>query len=132
MGERLGGRRGRDGAAESAINSLATYLTSVDLKAVRAELQTTRADLSPGVRQAPRLNPSVVGDEAGGEVVVSSGEMRLSDRDLSVAGRGLDFALDRFYVSQALHFGPLGQSWDSPLFARLRSALANVCAAGVA
>jgi RHS repeat-associated protein len=124
MGEKLVVVLAKDATAETAINTKATYLASVDLKAVRSEIRTTRADLAPGVRQAPRLNPSVVGDEAGSEVVVSSGELRTSDRDLFVASRGVDsapdFALDRFYVSQALHFGPLGQSWDSPLFARLR------------
>jgi RHS repeat-associated protein len=119
-GEKLVVRLAETAAVETALKALDTYLTNMDLQRVQAAVKTTRADWTPSLHQAPRVNPSVVGDEAGGGVVLSSGEATLAARDMAIAGRGLDFALDRFYASQGIFFGPLGRNWDSPLFARLR------------
>lgn len=119
-GERLVARLAENSAAETALKTAATYLAAADLQRVTAEAPTTRADWTPSLLQAPRVNPSIVADEAGGGVVLTSGEASFAARDLSIAGRGLHFALDRFYASQGVFFGPLGRNWDSPLFARLR------------
>lgn len=119
-GERLVARLAENAAAETALKTAATYLAASDLQRVSAEAPTTHADWTPSLRQAPRVNPSIVADETGGGVVLTSGEASFAARDLSIAGRGLHFALDRFYASQGVFFGPLGRNWDSPLFARLR------------
>ncbi len=119
-GEKLVVRLAENAAAETALKTQATYLANLNLQNVRAEANTARAEWTPSLRQAPRVNPSMVGDEVGSAVVLSSGEVTFSVRDLFIGGRGLSFALDRFYASQGLYFGSIGRNWDSPLFARLR------------
>lgn len=93
--------------------------SGVDLDSSSLVLTSVRGDFVPGLGQTPRESSSVGASDAVG-VDLASGEEHLSGSDLRLAGRGLDFALSRAYASQALHDGPLGRSWDSPLLARLR------------
>ncbi len=95
------------------------HLAEVDLRAAGVVVDSVRGDLTPGVSQRPRITSSLGVSDAG-NVDLSSGELCLFATDLAIPGRGLDFAVERGYTSQALHAGALGRSWDSPLFERLR------------
>ncbi|HRY46025.1 MAG TPA: DUF6531 domain-containing protein, partial [Thermoanaerobaculia bacterium] len=91
------------------------YLAEVDLERSALDLTSVRADLTPGLKQAPVLSGnSVLG------VATHSREYSASAVDLSLAGRMLDLSIDRTYRSQVLHDGPLGRNQDSALFERLR------------
>ncbi|MEM7586358.1 MAG: RHS repeat-associated core domain-containing protein, partial [Acidobacteriota bacterium] len=77
-------------------------------------------DISPAVRQEPRLNPSYgTGDVAPG-TLLHSGEMSHGVTDLAIAGRGFDFAFERTYRNQIVGGGPLGPGWDFGYRMRLR------------
>ncbi len=69
----------------------------------------------------PALNHAVLPLEAGGSVLLGSGEAQLSTTDHVVEGRGLGFAAERVWRSGLLGYGPLGSAgFTSPLFAHLR------------
>lgn len=70
--------------------------------------------------RAVGINESLLTTEAGPAIATYLGEVRMSFTDLSIRGRGLDFALTRHYRSLILYFGPFGRNMDSPFFARLR------------
>lgn len=100
---------------DNSLKNVLTYLGDVDFQATATYVDSTRGDLTPGVKQSPRLSGnSVMG------VATHSGEYSTAATDLSVVGRGLSVSIDRFYESQVIHDGPLGRNWDSPLFERLR------------
>ncbi len=91
------------------------HLAGLDLDRTALFLSSVPADLVPSPMQSPVVSgSSVLG------VDTRSGEFSASGIDLSVAGRVLDFALDRTYRSQVLHDGPFGRNMDSSLFERLR------------
>jgi YD repeat-containing protein len=72
------------------------------------------------LNRAVGINESLLTTEAGPVIATYTGEVRTSFTDLSIRGRGLDFALVRHCHSLILYFGPFGRNMDSPLFARLR------------
>ena len=77
-------------------------------------------DLSPSVRQEPTLHPSYgTGDVAPG-TLIHSGEMTMASTDVSLRGRGFDFAFTRTYRSGIVGGGPLGQGCDHNYRKRLR------------
>lgn len=119
-GEKLIVRLAWDTASESALKIKATYLAGLDLQRVNAAIKTTRGDLTPALQQVPAQNPSLFTTEAGVAVDTHAGGARMAWTDLSIKGRGLDFVLSRYYVSDILNAGPFGRNEDSPLFARLR------------
>lgn len=119
-GEKLVARLAWDAASELSLDNSASYLTGFDLRGVRAEIPTTRGDLTPALKQPSAQNPSFLTTEAGVAVATHSGEAQTAWTDLAIKGRGLDFVLTRYYVSDVLHAGPFGRNIDSPLFARLR------------
>jgi hypothetical protein len=119
-GEKLIVRLAWDTASESALKIKATYLAGLDLQRVNASIKTTRGDLTPTLQQVPVQNASLFTTEAGVAVDTHAGGARMAWTDLSIKGRGLDFVLSRYYVSDILNAGPFGRNEDSPLFARLR------------
>ncbi|MCP4545813.1 MAG: hypothetical protein GY835_05025, partial [bacterium] len=84
------------------------------------------ADAVPAPAQVsltePALNPAMWSPgEAGVGVSLVSGDLLFSTVDQAVAGRGLDFVMDRSYRSGTLGYGPLGNAgWTGSLFAHLR------------
>ena len=108
------GDRIRIALAES-VKAKLPYLTDVDLRASGISLSSIRGDLTPSLRQRPVLSGNTVSG-----ISTHSGEYSESGVDLAVPGRGLAFAVDRTYSSQAMHDGPLGRNVDSSLFERLR------------
>ncbi len=87
---------------------------------IRLNLPSTRWEMSPSLRQEPRLGASFGAGEAAPGTLLASGEMTFSATDLAVRGRGLDFAFTRTYRSQTVGSGPLGPGWDFGFHMRLR------------
>ena len=93
---------------------------SVALDQAEIAVASVPWDISPAVRQEPRLNaPQGNGDVAPG-TLLHSGEMSTTEVDLRIPGRGFDFAFARTYRSQILGAGPLGPGWDHGYRMRLR------------
>ena len=59
------------------------------------------------------------GDVAPG-TLLHSGEMSMAAVDLTVKGRGFDFAFTRTFRNQTVGAGPLGAGWDFSYHQRLR------------
>ncbi len=88
--------------------------------AIRLDLPSTRWEMSPSLRQEPRLGANFGAGEAAPGTLLASGEMTFWATDLYVRGRGLDFAFTRTYRSQTVGSGPLGAGWDFGFRMRLR------------
>ncbi|HKD11064.1 MAG TPA: DUF6531 domain-containing protein, partial [Thermoanaerobaculia bacterium] len=119
-GEKLQVRLAWDSASEAAVKNNLTYLSKADLLRIVSSIATTRGDLTPELAQIPAQNPSLFTTEAGVAIDTHAGGSRMAWTDLAIKGRGIDFVLSRYYVSNLLHWGPFGRNIDSPLFARLR------------
>ncbi len=96
------------------------YLGETDVESAVAMVDSVRMELTPSLAQSPAQNPSLLTTEAGIVVDTHNGATSFSATDLAIKGRGLDFSMNRTYVSDALYAGPFGRNFDSPLFARLR------------
>jgi len=77
----------------------------------------------------PRQNPSILPWNASyGEtgIYLHTGEFFVHATDLSIPGRGLDWAFVRSYRSQIAYDGPLGYGWDFNWNARVSTSGSNV------
>ena len=101
-----------------------SYLQQSDIDGAQAQASAVRMDLTPSLNQAPAQNPSLLATEAGLAVDTHTGAAQLSTNDLAIKGRGLDFSMNRNYVSDALQAGPLGSATKTarslPAFAPFR------------
>ncbi|NJL26592.1 MAG: hypothetical protein HC897_01300 [Thermoanaerobaculia bacterium] len=82
------------------------------LDAAQVEIESVPWDLSPSLRQEPTLNPRSDGVDVVPGTLLHSGEMSLTETDLVLKSRGIDFVFTRTYRSQTLGNGPLGPGWD--------------------
>lgn len=80
---------------------------------------TFPGDYLLGPNPAPLVGGATV-PASYGAVQAHSGEVRLSDEDLSLDGRGLEIRWTRTYGAQDLYDGPLGRGWDFTYNQRLR------------
>ena len=60
------------------------------------------------------------GDTGADPIILATGELRVAETDLRIAGRGFDFILSRTYRSQFNYNGPLGNNWDFSYNERLQ------------
>lgn len=90
------------------------------LAAAELEIESTRWEMVPSLRQEPALHPAAsLGDAVPG-TLLASGELTQDATDLAIPGRGLDFAFTRTYRAQTVGAGPLGPGWDHVFNQRLR------------
>ena len=118
--ELLSGERVAVRFPEALRAQLAGIYDTARLDAAEIAVPSVRWEMAPALRQEPTLNPALAQGDAAPGTLLHSGEMSLDATDLSVRGRGLDFAFHRAYRSQTVGTGPLGPGWDHLYHQRLR------------
>jgi len=96
------------------------YVSKEELWQGMDYVKSVRAEWIDSAHPEPAQNASTGRGELGGAVYLHSGEFALSEVDLRIPGRGLDFELRRTYESQSIYSGPFGWNWDHNYNRRLQ------------